>query len=84
MARVLALYFFSRTSNGLSTRPITFPASNDLSTRPFRFHGQRAPLRVRAPRVILVLVRRVKGLEVMDAVRTRWVQWYIEDILINI
>ena len=46
MTRVLALVFFSSTSN-------------DLSARPIAFYGQRAPQRVRVPRVILVLVRRV-------------------------
>ena len=51
---------FSRTSNDSSARPIIFSrTSNDSSTRPIWFYGQRAPQRVRVPRVILVLVRRM-------------------------
>ena len=52
---------FSTTSNGSSARSTNFSTrSNDSSTRPIGFYGQRAPQRVRVPRVILVLVRCVQ------------------------
>ena len=44
------------------TRPIYFSTTSvDLSTRPNGFCGQRAPQRVRVPRVILVLIRCVQS-----------------------